>query len=68
MQQITFIQLHSYRHGVICYRCCSLESPKKLRFASGNHLESHTDSVLHHRSDEYLMEVISPYIPNIVVH
>ncbi|XP_038215184.1 speract receptor [Zerene cesonia] len=40
------------------HRCCSLESPKKLRFASGNHLESHTDSVLHHRSDEYLMEVI----------
>ncbi|XP_047528315.1 guanylate cyclase 32E isoform X1 [Vanessa atalanta] len=39
------------------HRCCSLESPKKLRFASGNHLESHTDSVLHHRSDEYLMEV-----------
>ncbi|XP_050344791.1 speract receptor isoform X2 [Nymphalis io] len=38
------------------HRCCSLESPKKLRFASGNHLESHTDSVLHHRSDEYLME------------
>ncbi|XP_045542882.1 guanylate cyclase 32E [Papilio machaon] len=40
------------------HRCCSLESPKKLRFASGNHLESHTDSVLHHRSDEYLMEVV----------
>ncbi|GBP91726.1 Speract receptor [Eumeta japonica] len=40
------------------HRCCSLESPKKLRFASGNLLESHTDSVLHHRSDEYLMEVI----------
>ncbi|XP_049867023.1 guanylate cyclase 32E isoform X1 [Pectinophora gossypiella] len=40
------------------HRCCSLESPKKLRFASGSHLESHTDSVLHHRSDEYLMEVI----------
>ncbi|XP_061383462.1 guanylate cyclase 32E isoform X2 [Danaus plexippus] len=40
------------------HRCCSLESPKKLRFASGSHLESHTDSVLHHRSDEYLMEVV----------
>ncbi|XP_072943513.1 guanylate cyclase 32E isoform X2 [Epargyreus clarus] len=40
------------------HRCCSLESPKKLRFASGNNLESHTDSVLHHRSDEYLMEVV----------
>nr|XP_021189562.2 guanylate cyclase 32E isoform X1 [Helicoverpa armigera] len=40
------------------HRCCSLESPKKLRFASGNHLESHTDGVLHHRSDEYLMEVV----------
>ncbi|XP_045785258.1 guanylate cyclase 32E isoform X2 [Maniola jurtina] len=40
------------------HRCCSLESPKKLRFASGNHLESYTDSVLHHRSDEYLMEVV----------
>ncbi|KAL0841978.1 hypothetical protein ABMA28_014201 [Loxostege sticticalis] len=40
------------------HRCCSLESPKKLRFASGNHLESHTDSVLHHRSDNYLMEVV----------
>ncbi|KAG7307262.1 hypothetical protein JYU34_007422, partial [Plutella xylostella] len=40
------------------HRCCSLESPKKLRFAQGNMLESHTDSVLHHRSDEYLMEVI----------
>lgn len=40
------------------HRCCSLESPKKLRFASGNLLESHTDSILHHRSDEYLMEVI----------
>ncbi|KAI8435115.1 hypothetical protein MSG28_003502 [Choristoneura fumiferana] len=43
----------------VLHRCCSLESPKKLRFASGNLLElSHTDSVLHHRSDEYLMEVI----------
>ncbi|KAJ0180454.1 hypothetical protein K1T71_003858 [Dendrolimus kikuchii] len=40
------------------HRCCSLESPKKLRFASGNHLESHTDNVLHHRSDEYLMEPV----------
>ncbi|XP_053624913.1 receptor-type guanylate cyclase Gyc76C isoform X2 [Plodia interpunctella] len=40
------------------HRCCSLESPKRLRFASGSHLESHTDSVLHHRSDEYLMEVV----------
>ncbi|CAG9783659.1 unnamed protein product [Diatraea saccharalis] len=40
------------------HRCCSLESPKKLRFASGNLLESHTDSVLHHRSDEFLMEVV----------
>ncbi|XP_060810772.1 guanylate cyclase 32E [Amyelois transitella] len=40
------------------HRCCSLESPKRLRFASGNHLESHTDNVLHHRSDEYLMEVV----------
>lgn len=30
-----------------------------MRFASGNHLESAaTDSVLHHRSDEYLMEVV----------
>lgn len=40
------------------HRCCSLESPKKLRFASGNHLESHNDNVMHHRSDEYLMEMI----------
>lgn len=43
-------------HAAGLHRCCSLESPKKLRFASGNHLESHTDNVLHHRSDEYLME------------
>ncbi|XP_041976908.1 guanylate cyclase 32E [Aricia agestis] len=54
----TSLKTRSRLEGSALHRCCSLESPKKLRFATGNHLESHVDSVFHHRSDEYMEQVI----------